>query len=184
MTLKYGARSTGDMTLKNQLYDQLLHLIDIILDGRKCYLESIRGTEKFDILFQQYETERHAIIEPFCKSAVSRTICQISHIWAPCLIMALLFRMSVSLICFGLSLNVVLERFIFCFSGGWGIWKSCHLSREVLWFPNLGSNMWIDWQQWETEPVHGEVFWAGKFITLQCYLLCWTCLWEAKLRRK
>jgi hypothetical protein len=44
-----------------------MHLIDIILDGQKCYLESIRGTEKFEILFQQYETDRHAIIEPFCK---------------------------------------------------------------------------------------------------------------------
>ena len=44
-----------------------MHLIDIILDGQKCYLESIRGTEKFDILFQQYETERRAIIEPFRK---------------------------------------------------------------------------------------------------------------------
>ncbi|KAJ9592509.1 hypothetical protein L9F63_015826, partial [Diploptera punctata] len=65
LTLKYGARSTGDVTLKNKLYDQLLHLIDVILDGRKCYLESIRGTEKFDILFQQYETERHSILQPF-----------------------------------------------------------------------------------------------------------------------
>lgn len=173
--------------------------MDIILDGRKCYLESIRGTEKFDILFQQYETERHAIIEPFCKSAVFRTIwwmsitwarvisdscsCtpKMSEIWAPVLIMALLFCMSMSFICFGLSPDVVLEMFIFCFSGGWGIWKSCHLSREVLWFPNLDSNMWIDWQQWETEPVHGEVFWTSKLIRLQSYLLCRTCLWEAKL---
>lgn len=76
--MKYGARSTGDTTLKSQLHDQLLYLVDIILDGRKCYLESIRGTEKFDILFQQYETERHAVIEPFCKSAVFCTICQMS----------------------------------------------------------------------------------------------------------
>lgn len=49
-----------------------MHLVDIILDGQKCYLESIRGTEKFDILFQQYETERHAIIEPFCKCVAFR----------------------------------------------------------------------------------------------------------------
>ena len=67
ITLKHGARSTGDASLKNQLYDQVMHLVDIILDGRKCYLESIRGTEKFDILFQQYETERQSIIQPFCK---------------------------------------------------------------------------------------------------------------------
>ncbi|GFG32593.1 hypothetical protein Cfor_12358 [Coptotermes formosanus] len=67
LTLRYGARSTSDTSFKNNLYDQLMHLVDIILDGQKCYLESIRGTEKFDILFQQYETERHAIIEPFCK---------------------------------------------------------------------------------------------------------------------
>ena len=67
LTLRYGARSTSDTSCKNDLYDQLMHLIDIILDGQKCYLESIRGTEKFDILFQQYEMERHTIIEPFCK---------------------------------------------------------------------------------------------------------------------
>jgi hypothetical protein len=54
----------------------------------------------------------------------------------------------------------------FCFSGGWGIWKSYHFSGEVLWFPNLGSDMWINWQQRETESVYGEVFWAGKFIML------------------
>ncbi|PSN35523.1 hypothetical protein C0J52_23803 [Blattella germanica] len=65
ITLKYGARSTGDASLKNQLYDQLMHLVDIILDGRKCYLKSIRGTEKFDVLFQEYETERHNLIQPF-----------------------------------------------------------------------------------------------------------------------
>jgi len=73
LTLRYGARSTGDTSCKNDLYDQLMHLIDIILDGQKCYLESIRGTEKFDILFQQYETERHAIIEPFCKCVAVHT---------------------------------------------------------------------------------------------------------------
>jgi hypothetical protein len=72
LTLRYGARSTSDTSCKNDLYDQLMHLIDIILDGQKCYLESIRGTEKFDILFQQYETERRAIIEPFCKCSVVR----------------------------------------------------------------------------------------------------------------
>ena len=72
LTLRYGARSTSDTSCKNDLYDQLMHLIDIILDGQKCYLESIRGTEKFDILFQQYETERHTIIEPFCKCVAVR----------------------------------------------------------------------------------------------------------------
>jgi hypothetical protein len=73
LTLRYGARSTSDTSCKNDLYDQLMHLVDIILDGQKCYLESIRGTEKFDILFQQYETERCAIIKPFCKCATVRT---------------------------------------------------------------------------------------------------------------
>ncbi|XP_069672597.1 nuclear pore complex protein Nup133 isoform X3 [Periplaneta americana] len=65
LTLKNGARSTADRSLKNQLCDQLMHLIDIVLDGRKCYLESIRGTEKFDVLLQQYETERHSLIQQF-----------------------------------------------------------------------------------------------------------------------
>lgn len=38
--------------------------IDLILDGRKCHLESVKGTEKFEILLKQYETDRMNLIQP------------------------------------------------------------------------------------------------------------------------
>lgn len=55
--------------LKNQLFDQLVHLIDIILDGHKCHLESIRGVDKFEALLLEYERERTTLIQQFCKYA-------------------------------------------------------------------------------------------------------------------
>ncbi|GLH11927.1 Nuclear pore complex protein Nup133 [Gryllus bimaculatus] len=65
LTLRYGARSAGEIMIRNQLYDQLVNIIDIILDGRKCQIESIRGTNKFNMMLQMYERERHEILEPF-----------------------------------------------------------------------------------------------------------------------
>lgn len=65
LTLKFGARSTGDPKLKAKLYDQVLNIIDIILDGKKCHLESVRGSNKFTVLFEQYQKVRSNLIEPF-----------------------------------------------------------------------------------------------------------------------
>ncbi|KAF7996446.1 hypothetical protein HCN44_002078 [Aphidius gifuensis] len=67
LTLKYGVNGTNDATIKRELYDQIVGLIDLILDGRKCHLESIRGTDKFDILLKKYETERTNLIQPLIK---------------------------------------------------------------------------------------------------------------------
>ncbi|XP_051164575.1 nuclear pore complex protein Nup133 [Leptopilina boulardi] len=67
LTLKHGVVGTNDSSLRNVLYEQLVSLIDLILDGRKCHLESIRGTEKFEILLKQYETERTNLIQPLVK---------------------------------------------------------------------------------------------------------------------
>ncbi|KYN19289.1 hypothetical protein ALC57_08466 [Trachymyrmex cornetzi] len=64
ITIKHGITGTGDSTVRNELYEQLVSLIDLILDGRKCHLESIRGTEKFEVLLKQYETERANLIQP------------------------------------------------------------------------------------------------------------------------
>lgn len=64
LTLKYGARSVGDAKLKAKLYDQVLNIIDIILDGKKCHLESVRGSNKFEVLFEQYQKARSALIDP------------------------------------------------------------------------------------------------------------------------
>ncbi|XP_063979261.1 nuclear pore complex protein Nup133 [Diachasmimorpha longicaudata] len=68
LTLKHGVTGTNDSAVMNELYDQVVGLIDLILDGRKCHLESIRGTEKFDILLKQYETERANLIQPLIKN--------------------------------------------------------------------------------------------------------------------
>ncbi|XP_012274831.1 nuclear pore complex protein Nup133 [Orussus abietinus] len=67
LTLKHGINGTSDLMLRNDLYEQLVSLIDLILDGRKCHLESIRGTEKFEILMKQYENERTNLIQPLLK---------------------------------------------------------------------------------------------------------------------
>lgn len=67
LTLKHGVVGTNDSTVRNELYEQLVSLIDLILDGRKCHLESIRGTEKFEILLKQYEGERSNLIQPLVK---------------------------------------------------------------------------------------------------------------------
>lgn len=68
LTLKYGVTGTNDSSIKKELYNQVVGLIDLILDGRKCHLESIRGTEKFEILLKQYETERSNLIQPLIKN--------------------------------------------------------------------------------------------------------------------
>ncbi|OXU23558.1 hypothetical protein TSAR_013208 [Trichomalopsis sarcophagae] len=67
LTLQHGVNNTSDTNVRNELYEQLVGLIDLILDGRKCHLESIRGTEKFEILLKQYETERTSLIQPLIK---------------------------------------------------------------------------------------------------------------------
>ncbi|OAD54862.1 hypothetical protein WN48_06062 [Eufriesea mexicana] len=67
LTLKHGITGTNDSTVRNELYEQLVSYIDLILDGRKCHLESVRGTEKFEILLKQYETDRMNLIQPLIK---------------------------------------------------------------------------------------------------------------------
>ncbi|XP_050469604.1 nuclear pore complex protein Nup133 [Bombus huntii] len=67
VTLKHGITGSNDSTVRNELYEQLVSYIDLILDGRKCHLESVKGTEKFEILLKQYETDRMNLIQPLIK---------------------------------------------------------------------------------------------------------------------
>ncbi|XP_043529238.1 nuclear pore complex protein Nup133 [Frieseomelitta varia] len=67
LTLKHGITGTNDSTVRNELYEQLVSYIDLILDGRKCHLESVKGTEKFEVLLKQYETDRMNLIQPLIK---------------------------------------------------------------------------------------------------------------------
>ncbi|KAH0548930.1 nuclear pore complex protein Nup133 [Cotesia glomerata] len=68
LTLKHGVTGTNDTSLKNELYEQIVGLVDLILDGKKCHLESIRGTDKFEILVKQYEAERTNLIAPLIRN--------------------------------------------------------------------------------------------------------------------
>lgn len=67
VTLKNGARSTGEPELRQLHYKQLVELIDFVLDGRKSYLDSIRDSEKYSVTLQQYEAQRSDLIFPFGK---------------------------------------------------------------------------------------------------------------------
>ncbi|XP_055904210.1 nuclear pore complex protein Nup133 [Eupeodes corollae] len=62
ITVKYGAKSTGEPEIKYKLYQQIMELIDFVLDGRKNYLESIKDNEKYGVLLQQYESQRKELI--------------------------------------------------------------------------------------------------------------------------
>lgn len=65
VNLKHGARSISDAELRQRHYKNLVELIDFVLDGRKSYLESIKGNEKYDVLHQQYESQRRGLIHNF-----------------------------------------------------------------------------------------------------------------------
>lgn len=66
--LKYGARSTGEPELRQRHYKNLVEMIDFVLSSRRSFLESIKDSEKHDVLWQQYETQRSALIYNFGKS--------------------------------------------------------------------------------------------------------------------
>ncbi|GAB0092436.1 Nuclear pore complex protein Nup133 [Sergentomyia squamirostris] len=65
LTLKYGARSTGEPELRQKHYHQLMELTDFVLDGRRNFVESNKQKEKYKILLQQYESQRSDLIYPF-----------------------------------------------------------------------------------------------------------------------
>lgn len=67
ISVKYGAHGTSDPDLRQRIYQQILELIDFILDGRKHYLESVRDTEKFNVLQQQFESQRRDLISILSK---------------------------------------------------------------------------------------------------------------------
>lgn len=64
LTLEHGVRGTGTASTKGELLDQLVNIVDILLDARKCHIESLRNTPQFRTLLQQYEADRLAYIQP------------------------------------------------------------------------------------------------------------------------
>lgn len=69
LTIKYGARTTGELELKNRFYEHLLNITDLILDGKRAHIESLQGKPKHEALNHQYEAQRSDLIKPFCKYA-------------------------------------------------------------------------------------------------------------------
>lgn len=67
ISVKYGAHGTSDPELKQRTYQQILELIDIVLDGRKHYLDSVRDTAKCNVLQQQFESQRRDLISILSK---------------------------------------------------------------------------------------------------------------------
>ncbi|KRT80940.1 hypothetical protein AMK59_5694, partial [Oryctes borbonicus] len=62
LTYNYAIKYASDINLTGTLYDQMVCLIDIILDGLKSHMESIKGTEKEELLLKQYERDRFQLI--------------------------------------------------------------------------------------------------------------------------
>lgn len=94
ITIKHGVTGTSDSTVRNELYEQLVSLIDLILDGRKCHLESIRGTEKFEILLKQYETDRSNLIQPLSKTHLISFLLLITSQFSVCITIVMIIRVQ------------------------------------------------------------------------------------------
>lgn len=67
ISVRYAAQCVNETELKHLLYQQILELVDIVLESRKNYLESVRDTEKFQVLQQQFETQRRDLIATLIK---------------------------------------------------------------------------------------------------------------------
>lgn len=64
VTLKHGVRGTGEPEVRHRFYQQMVELIDVVLDGKRQYLDSVAGTEKHAVLQRQYESQRSDLIYP------------------------------------------------------------------------------------------------------------------------
>lgn len=72
VSVRYGAQCVAESELKHVLFHQLLELMDMVLDGRKNYLDSVRDTEKFQVLQQQFEAQRFDLISVLSKWKYNR----------------------------------------------------------------------------------------------------------------
>lgn len=108
ISIKYGARSTSDPELKQKIYQQILELIDVVLDGRKRYLDSVRDTEKYNVLLQQFESQRRELI-----SLMSKWILQ--NFFINIYIYIRIFRL---LNCYAVFINLAIVKFLGAFDSG------------------------------------------------------------------
>ncbi|CAG9859414.1 unnamed protein product [Phyllotreta striolata] len=64
MTYNYGLKLVNLGQLRNSLLDQFVALTDLLLDGRKSHIESVKKSTRENILYRQYCTDRHKFIQP------------------------------------------------------------------------------------------------------------------------
>lgn len=63
LTLRNGARGTGEPEIRQQHYTHLYELIDYFLDGRVTLLDSIKENEEHKKLLHDYESERSNLLQ-------------------------------------------------------------------------------------------------------------------------
>lgn len=65
LTLKYGVKSVGVLSQRQELINQLISLDSIILEGWKIHVDSVADRKaRFEFLSHQYENERLSLIQP------------------------------------------------------------------------------------------------------------------------
>lgn len=64
LTCKYAMKYTSNKQLRHDLSHQLVSLIDIILDGRKNHIQSIKDTHRKELSYKQYCIDRYKLIFP------------------------------------------------------------------------------------------------------------------------
>ncbi|KAH8330617.1 hypothetical protein KR067_005786 [Drosophila pandora] len=67
ISVRYGSHCVSETDLKHLLYQQIFEMVDLVLDGRRTYLESVRDSEKFNVLQQQFEAQRRELISVLIK---------------------------------------------------------------------------------------------------------------------
>ncbi|KAG5890186.1 hypothetical protein JTB14_010650 [Gonioctena quinquepunctata] len=63
-TFNFGLKLTSQGQLRNSLLDHFVALTDLLLDGKKCHLESIKNNQRENIAYKQYCSDRHKLIKP------------------------------------------------------------------------------------------------------------------------
>ncbi|XP_023018139.1 nuclear pore complex protein Nup133 [Leptinotarsa decemlineata] len=63
-TFNYGLKLVSQGQLRNSLLDHFVALTDLLMDGKKGHLESIKNRQRESIAYKQYCTDRHNLIKP------------------------------------------------------------------------------------------------------------------------
>ncbi|XP_067140636.1 nuclear pore complex protein Nup133 [Centruroides vittatus] len=64
ISVEFGIPTADDIQTSGTIFQQLLDLTDIILDGYKCHLESIKTRQEYDLVEQKYISDRRKLILP------------------------------------------------------------------------------------------------------------------------